>query len=95
MVPFARRIDGHIRLNDPGNSGSFTPTRSEIDIHREQRRGSPRVGSVYDDQPTAKDDDVRHAALTRFVQELSAADGLSVEALAVEGVKFLKRLEVE
>ncbi|WP_223153899.1 hypothetical protein [Bradyrhizobium japonicum] len=44
--------------------------------------------------PTAKDGDLRHAALTRFVEERSAADGLSAEALAVEGVKFLKRLEV-
>jgi hypothetical protein len=44
--------------------------------------------------PTAKHDNVRHAALTRFVEERLAADGLSAEALAVEGVKFLKRLEV-
>lgn len=44
--------------------------------------------------PTAKDDDVRHSALTRFVEERLAAEGLSAEALAVEGVKFLKRLEV-
>jgi len=43
--------------------------------------------------PTANDD-VRHTALTRFVEERSAANGLSAEALAVEGVKFLKRLEV-
>jgi hypothetical protein len=42
----------------------------------------------------AKDDNVRHAALARFVEERLAADGLSAEALAVEGVKFLKRLEV-
>jgi len=44
--------------------------------------------------PTAKNDDVRHTALTRFVEERSAANGLSAEAFAVEGVKFLKRLEV-
>lgn len=43
--------------------------------------------------PTAKDD-VRHATLTRFIEERSAAGVLGAEALAVEGVKFLKRLEV-
>jgi hypothetical protein len=43
---------------------------------------------------TAKNDVVRHTALTRFVEERSAANGLSAGALAVEGVKFLKRLEV-
>ena len=44
--------------------------------------------------PAAKDDDVRHAALMQFVEQRLAADGLSAEALAVEGVKFLKRLDV-
>lgn len=88
------RVQGNIRLIAPGYSGSFAPTRSDVDVHREQRRGSPRVETYTMINPTAKDDDVRHAALMRFVEERSAADGLSADALAVEGVKFLKRLEV-
>ena len=43
--------------------------------------------------PSAKDDKARHAALMQFVEKRLAADQLSAEALAVEGVKFLKRLD--
>lgn len=35
--------------------------------------------------PTAKDDDVRHSALTRFVEERLAAEGLSAEARRWKG----------
>jgi len=59
----------------------------------ESSGGDPRIGIFTLIHPSAKDDKARHATLMQFVEKRLAADQLSAEALAVEGVKFLKRLD--